>query len=373
MSHEIRTPMNAILGMGKMSIDNLSDTPFVQDCLEKLMISSKYLLGLLNDILDMTKIESEKMVLADDVFNCTQMLNNVNQMIESQASLSGVNYIYKKHHAVQNYYRGDEKRLQQILINLLNNAVKFTPSGGKVYLAVEQIQKDDNMATLQFIVADTGIGISEKFISHLFDAFTQEHDGSTMTYGGSGLGLSIAYKFAHLMDGDIAVQSKVNVGTTFTATVRLKQCSENVDGINNEEDIIIDEKIFQGKNILLIEDHPLNIIVAQKMLSSKGCHVVVAENGKMGLDAFLKSNEGEFDAIFMDIRMPVMDGLTCARKIRALVRSDAKKVPIIAMTANAFKEDVDKSIRAGMNGHLAKPIEEDTLFHTLYRLLLKNS
>lgn len=363
MSHEIRTPMNAIIGLNSIIKENINNSEQVLDCSDKLDSASKYLLALLNDILDMSRIESGNMVLAHQPFDGDKFWDNVNILARAQADMARVQYIFEREREVSRVYLGDATRLQQIMINLINNAIKFTSEDGFVKVSVTESEVEDGRAAIDVTVEDNGIGISEEFLPEVFGTFTQQHAGNTTTYKGSGLGLSIARNFARMMDGDITVTSKEGVGTKFYVRVLLETDHEQ-PGVEELEDKSM-ERMFDGKKVLLVEDHPLNTIVAKSLLEKRGFTVVHAENGEEALRCFKESEAYTFDAILMDIRMPVMDGIEATKRIRALEREDAKCVPIIAMTANAYEEDRKHTAEAGMNAHLAKPIDPRQLFRTL--------
>ncbi|VYU72706.1 Sensory/regulatory protein RpfC [Eubacterium limosum] len=368
MSHEIRTPINAIIGMAEIASQKLNEPEFVRECLEKSQCASKYLLSLINDILDMSKIESGYIVLNHEIIDFYTLLSSIDTIIRMQAEAVGLHFVMVGLEKCRKYYLGDAVRLQQILINLLSNAIKFTKSGGKVTLSLKCHYETADQCVLRFIIEDTGIGISPEFIPSLFEPFSQEHTSSTSSYGGTGLGLAISKNLAMLMGGDIAVESTLGIGTTFSVDVRLTPAEEPLSTATKQEEIRESNSgiDFSGKRILLVEDHELNIMVATHLLERKDAMVDVAVNGKLGLEKFSSSPVGYYDAILMDIRMPVMDGLTAAAAIRQLNRKDAQYIPIIAMTANAFDEDVKKSLEAGMVAHLAKPIDPLLLYRTLY-------
>lgn len=500
MSHEIRTPMNAIIGMTAIGAQSIGDEEQVADCLSKIGISSRFLLSLINDILDMSRIESGKVLLQKGLIPFEEFVNGVNAICYAQAQVKNVDYECIVDHNTEDYYIGDAMKLQQIIINILSNSVKFTPQGGKVSMRIRQIRHSRENAVLRFVINDTGCGISEEFLPRLFEPFAQEHSGTTTLYGGTGLGLSICKNLVELMDGSIHVRSIVGVGSEFTVDLTLGMTEETkhravknssinlahlralvVDddvsvcehthiilkdmGIrsewvdsgkkaieavqthwnkqNNYDLILIDWKMpemdgiettrrirqivgpdvtiiimtaydwasieheakmagvnllmskpmfkssllsafekafgkkaeepkeapmefdFTGKRLLLAEDHPLNVEVARRLLESKGFTVEVAENGVRAVEMFTVAPENYYDAVLMDIRMPVMDGLQATRSIRHLSKPDARRIPIIAMTANAFDDDMEKSKQAGMNAHLAKPIEPQKLFETM--------
>lgn len=503
MSHEIRTPMNAIIGMSTIAAQSIGDDEQVEDCISKIGISSRFLLSLINDILDMSRIESGKMLLKSEKIPTDEFLNGINSICYAQAAAKGVEYECIVDPVLDDYYIGDAMKLQQVLINILSNAIKFTDEGGKVTFSASPRKKTKNDAVLRFIVNDTGIGMSEEFLPHIFEPFSQESTGTTAPYGGTGLGLAISKSIVDMMDGKIMVRSIKGLGTEFTVDVKMgiteeeklrhnkKKTTYNfshlktlvVDddvavcesaivtleemGVKAEwvdsghkaiervrtlwnsgryyDMILIDWKMpemdgietarrirrivgpdvtiiimtaydwiaieheaklagvnllmskpmfksslisaftralgekeeqpkqigdmdfdFSGKHVLLAEDNIINTEVAVMLLEGKGFAVDTAENGLRAMELFGKSGEGYYDAILMDIRMPLMDGLTAANNIRHLSNGDARSIPIIAMTANAFDDDIEKSKAAGMDAHLAKPIEPERLFQTLY-------
>ncbi|MEG1878882.1 MAG: ATP-binding protein, partial [Pseudoflavonifractor sp.] len=368
ISHEIRTPMNAIMGMDQLIAQRLDDPVFVGECIEKSQYASRYLLQLLNDILDMSKIERGQVTLKNELIACRPFLDAVSTIVQNQAAEKGVGFHVSKSGNCGDHYLGDSVRLQQILINILTNAVKFTPGGGNVSLSIAQIGTEGERALVRFTISDTGIGISPAFMPQLFRPFSQEHTGTRSGYGGSGLGLAISRNLAQLMGGDIFVESREGEGSVFRVEIPLglpEEGSALAAEAQPETDRVYD---FTGRCFLLVEDHRLNIMVARKLLEFKNATVEVAENGQIGLDLFAAQPE-HFDAVLMDIRMPVMDGLQAARAIRGLDHAKAKKVPIIAMSANAFDDDMVKSKEAGMDAHLAKPIEAELLYRTLAELL----
>ena len=503
MSHEIRTPMNAIIGMSTIAAQSIGDDEQVEDCISKIGISSRFLLSLINDILDMSRIESGKLLLKSDKIPIEEFLSGISSICYAQAAAKGVEYECIVDPVLDDYYIGDTMKLQQILINILSNAIKFTGEGGKVTFSASQRRKTKNDAELRFIINDTGVGMSEEFLPHIFEPFSQESTGTTALYGGTGLGLAISKNIVDLMDGKITVRSIKGIGTEFTVDVKLGITEEGklrhkkkaVHNFSHLKTLVVDDDVavcesavvllkdmgvkaewvdsghkaidrvqhlwdenryfdmvlidwkmpgmdgietarrirrivgpditiiimtaydwafieheaklagvnllmskpmfksslisafskalgekedqlqqtqeydFTGRRVLLVEDNSINTEVAVMLLESKGFVVDTAENGLRALELFSKSKEGEYDAILMDIRMPLMDGLTAATNIRHLSNADAKTVPIIAMTANAFDDDIEKSKIAGMNAHLAKPIEPERLYQTLVHFI----
>jgi CheY-like chemotaxis protein len=503
MSHEIRTPMNAIIGLNAIALNAPELTDKTRDYLEKIGSSANHLLSLINDILDMTRIESGKTVLKNEDFSFSKLLEQINTIFGAQCADKGLNYNCRVIGSVDARYIGDNMKLRQVLINILGNAVKFTPEGGSVALTVERTAHFDSRSTLRLTISDTGIGMSSEYLPKLFDTFSQEDSSATNRYGSSGLGMAITKNIVEIMNGNIEVQSEKGKGTTFIVTVtlmdsaysesdpedhdmnlgelsvlvidddpvacehaklvlgqagiacetvlsgreaielvRLRQARQQpfdlllidlkmpgMDGIETAREIrkivghetpiiiitaykwddvlkeaesagvdsFIAKPLFadnvieefrsayrkkdpagrkadhkaelKGRNILLAEDVPINAEIVKMVLAMREINVDHAENGKTALEKFSASEVGHYDAVLMDVRMPEMDGLEAAAKIRALERADAKTVPIIAMTANAFDEDVQRSLQAGMNAHLSKPIDNDILFGTLESLI----
>ena len=502
MSHEIRTPMNAIIGLDNIALNDPDTPPKTREYLEKIGASAEHLLHLINDILDMSRIESGRMVIKNEEFSFSELLEMVNTMFSGQCADKGLEYHCHINGEVDDYYVGDKMKLRQVLINILGNAVKFTPEGGKVDLTVERTAKFDNKSTLRFTISDTGVGMSKEYLPKLFDTFTQEDSSMTNKYGSSGLGMAITKSIVEMMNGTIEVESEKGKGTTFYVTVTLMdggkhedeagedirpeemtvlivdddpvaceharlvlekagiaaEISESgadavekvtlrharrdpynlilvdwkmpdMDGvettrlmrevIGHESAIIIltayrwddvleealdagvdsflpkplfansvieefrsalvrkgimsfDEKTkaeLEGRHILLAEDVQINAEIMMMVLSARGIYAELAENGRIAVDMFEASEPGYYDAILMDMRMPEMDGLEATRTIRAMDREDAKKIPIIALTANAFDEDVQRSLQAGLNAHLTKPVQPDNLYETLESLI----
>ncbi len=505
MSHEIRTPMNAIIGLDNIALRDPNLTPHTREQLEKIGASAKHLLGIINDILDMSRIESGRMALKEEEFSFRDFLDQINVMINGQCVDKGLRFECSIIGYTEDYYIGDDMKLKQVLINILGNAVKFTPAPGTVTFSVEQIKRFEQHCMFRFVIRDTGVGMSKEFIPKIFEAFSQENDAASNRYGSTGLGMAITKSIVSMMNGEIEVDSEKGVGTTFTVTVTLKLSGRGarkergelaglralvvdddpvareheqlvaaavgiqadtaesgaealrlikekrvagqgyqlvltdflmpgMDGVaftrelrkldsgetavilltgydwedKQEEalaagvDAISSKPLFAdslahivqsillrrgqeespaaapeasaaaalaGCRVLVVEDIELNAEILMDLLEMEEIESERAENGRDAVDMFAAHPAGYYDAILMDVRMPVMDGLDATRAIRALPRADAKLIPIIAMTANAFDEDVQHSLQAGMDAHLSKPVEPERLCETLNRML----
>ena len=370
MSHEIRTPMNAIIGMYSLALKKEGLDPETREYLEKIGASARHLLGLINDILDMSRIESGRLLLRQEVFSFRNMLEEINTMVMTQCSDRGLKYEYRVIGGVSDHYIGDDGKLKQVLINILSNAIKFTEAPGLISLTVERTNVYNDQSTLKFVIKDTGIGMDPSFIPRIFDTFTQEDGSRSNKYGSTGLGMAITKNIVELMSGTISVASEKGVGSEFTVVLTLKNSDSagSSDSSINPADIKKRTELTD-RRILLAEDIAINAEIMKKLLESRGAVTDHALNGRIVVDMFKEHDPGYYDAILMDVRMPEMDGLEAAEKIRALDRPDAGSIPIIAMTANAFDEDVQFSMQAGMNAHLSKPVEPDRLFRTLEELI----
>lgn len=378
MSHEIRTPMNGIVGMSTIAMQNIDNTDKIKDCLEKVIMSSKHLLALINDVLDMSKIESGKVELRHECFNFRAFLQDFENLYGEQAKSKGISYETILASDLEVQIIGDSLRLNQVLSNLLSNALKFTPAKGMIKLRVSKTGEDQENVYLRFEVIDTGCGIAEENYDKIFESFEQENVDVTYKYGGTGLGLSIVKRFTGLMGGGIHVTSVQGSGSTFTVDLPFGKIKESgkptrFSDINGRNDLAKDcyavDYDFKGKRILLVEDNELNREIAEELIGVTGASVESAEDGVQAVEMFKESAEGYYDLILMDVQMPHMDGYEATRCIRALGRSDAQKVPIFAMTANAFAEDVQKSREAGMNAHISKPLDIRAVYKQMNRYL----
>jgi signal transduction histidine kinase len=374
MSHEIRTPMNAIIGMTAIAHKNLQDIRRVDDSLTKIEQASKLLLNIINDVLDMSAIEHQRMKLASLPIDVRQTVSSIAAIYAPQCQIKHIHFHVSNLSGALPPLRGDSKRLTQILVNLLSNAVKFTPIGGTITLGLTPQRVSSKAMYLQFTVSDTGIGMTEEFQQRLFRPFEQESANTFQKFGGSGLGLSIAHNLVKLMKGELSVVSQPGKGTTFTVDLPflLDTNSEPTVVTANESETSAtptDAIDFTEKRILLVEDNLLNQEVATELLKFKHAVIVPADDGQAALDAFTQNPPHTFAAILMDIQMPIMNGYDASRAIRASGREDATTIPIIAMTADAFAEDVAKAMSAGMDEHIAKPIDPKVLFQTLNKFL----
>lgn len=368
MSHEIRTPMNAIIGMtniAKRKLEtNACNKDEVQSHVCQIEVSSQHLLGLINDILDISKIEAGKIELSEETFDLMKLVDSVAAIMKPRCQEKKLAFDIFVGQFDKKMFVSDPLRLRQVLINLLGNAVKFTPEQGRVEFHIAQKERADNQTLISFSVADTGIGITEQAMETLFTPFEQGGNEITRQYGGTGLGLSISRNIVNILGGDIAVTSKKNEGSTFSFDLWLKEATSDVGGAEAADQTAS----LDGKRMLLVDDVDVNRMIVTELLGTTGFIIDEAEDGEVAVDKFRNSPEGFYSIILMDVQMPRMDGYQAVSEIRSLGRADSN-VPIIALTANAFKEDVEKAIAHGMNAHLAKPLEYDKLMDVLFKYL----
>ena len=361
MSHEIRTPINAIIGLDSIILRDESISPHTREELEKIGASARHLLSLINDILDMSRIESGRMALNEEKFSLRELLDQVNVIIGGQCEDKRLRYTCNEVGSLDAYYIGDNLKLKQVIINILGNSVKFTEPPGDITFTVEQTACTDDNAILRFTMKDTGIGMDKDYLPKLFEAFSQEDFANTNQYGGSGLGMAITKSFVELMGGEIYVDSEKGHGTTFTVSLTLGRSQGNDAAAESPEETPVMSISLEGRHLLIAEDQEINAEILNALLEFEKVSSDWAENGKLAVEMFEQSEVGHYDAILMDMRMPVMDGLTATQEIRKLNRPDAATIPIIALTANAFEEDVKQCLQAGMSAHMSKPVDIDLL------------
>ena len=370
MSHDIRTPINGICGMINVA-DHYADNMEKQtECRAKIKEASHLLLELINEVLDMSKLESDEVVLEDIPFNLNSIFEEILGVIEHMAAEQNIRIIWEEKEVTHWNLIGSPVHVKRILMNILSNAVKYNKENGYVYISCREIpSKQTAMPTLEFVCRDTGIGMTEAFQKRIFEPFAQEHAGSRTKFAGTGLGMPITKKLVEKMGGTISFESKEGTGTTFVIRIPFQIDADMKDRNETEEKT---ETSIQGLHVLLTEDNELNMEIAEFVLQNEGAVVTKAWNGQKAVDIFRKSRPGEFDVILMDIMMPVMNGYEAAKMIRSLDREDAKVIPIIAMTANAFTEDKMRAKEAGMDEHIAKPVDGKLLVKVINELVKRN-
>lgn len=370
MSHDIRTPINGICGMINVA-DHYADNMEKQtECRAKIKKTSHLLLELINEVLDMSKLESDEVVLEEIPFNLNSISEEILGVIEHMAAEQNIRIIWEKKEVTHWNLIGSPVHVKRILMNILSNAVKYNKENGYVYISCREIpSKQTAMTTLEFVCRDTGIGMTEAFQKRIFEPFAQEHAGSRTKFAGTGLGMPITKKLVEKMGGTISFESKEGIGTTFLIRIPFRIDTDRKDRTEAEEKT---ETSIQGLHVLLTEDNELNMEIAEFVLQNEGTVVTKAWNGQEAVDIFRKSSPGEFDVILMDIMMPVMNGYEAAKMIRSLDREDAKVIPIIAMTANAFIEDRMRAKEAGMDEHIAKPVDGKLLVKVINELVKHN-
>ena len=368
MSHDIRTPMNGIIGMTAIATAHLDDRERVEDCLKKISEASSHLLSLINEVLDMNKIESGKVELNEENFNLSELVNTLLAMTKAQLESHRHTLKLDVADVVHENVIGDSHRIQQVFVNLMSNAIKYTPDGGTISLSVaERPTNAHGVACYEFVFEDNGIGMTEEFQKHLFEPFTRANDKKTAAIQGTGLGMTITQSLVRMMGGDIQVKSKPGEGSRFAVTIYLKFLDvQNAEARKEDPLKNLEDLKFEGKRILLVEDHPVNAEIAKNVLQMTGLEVEWVVDGEAAVERMAGSNEGEFDLVFMDIQMPNMDGYQATAAIRAMT-TYARRIPIVAMTANAFADDIRKAKEVGMNGHISKPLD----FKELAKILQK--
>ena len=373
MSHEIRTPMNGIMGMITLAKGKTKENDPVMQYLDKAEEVSEHLLSLLNDILDMSRIEAGKVELEQKVFSLSELGRRLYDMFAKNLESRGIRYAVNYEEMTVDDVVGDELRISQIIINFLSNAVKFTKEG-EVIVTFRQMMLQDGMVDLMIRVHDTGAGMQPEFINRIFRPFEQEGADTARKYGGTGLGMAITDQLVKLMGGEIVVESTPGKGSDFSVYLHLPVASQPAVDVEEPKEIEKkemnqEEDVFRGRRILVAEDNEMNAMIATEILEEMGSEITVAENGKVAVETFSSHPEQYFDFILMDVQMPVMDGREAARTIRGMRRPDAKKIPIFALSADAFVEDERMSAESGMNGHFAKPVDFAALRHEIKKFL----
>ena len=367
MSHDIRTPINGICGMLDVADHYADDLEKQTECRGKIKEASHLLLELVNEVLDMSKLEADEMVLEETPFNLSSIAKEVFAVIEQVAAEQNIRIMWEKKEVIHRNLIGSPAYVKRVMMNILSNAVKYNKGNGCIYISCREILSEQpEMTTMEFACRDTGIGMKDAFQKHIFEPFAQEHTGSRTKYAGTGLGMPISKKLVEKMGGTITFKSKEGAGTIFLIRVPFK-IDLRADKREKQKDI--SEKSLKGLHILLVEDNELNMEIAELMFRNKGAVVTKAWNGQEAVEIFKKSRPGEIDVILMDIMMPVMNGYEATKIIRSMGREDAKVIPIIAMTANAFTEDRLRAKEAGMNEHIAKPVDANKLVKAIHELL----
>ena len=371
MSHEMHTPLNVILGMNALALKNPGLPPEARGQLEKVDLSAKHLLGLIDNALDMNRLDTGQLAIRNEEFSLSDMLDQIDAIAHARCVEKGIAYELRATQQEKCRFVGDEMNLKRVLLSIVDNAIKYTDPPGTVTLTARCSEEGGETRTVRFAVTDTGKGMDADFLPKVFDAFSREDAGSTSKYGGSGLSLAVAKNLVELMGGTIAVESRKGAGSTFTVAVPLTYVEPQAPA--GEQDGADAADPLDGARILIVEDIPDNAEIVADLLELEGAESEHAENGQVALSMIGQSPEWYYDAVLMDLRMPVMDGLEATRSIRAMERADVKVLPIIALTANAFEEDVKRSLEVGMDAHLAKPADSDMLYSTLRRYMRKSS
>ncbi len=371
MSHEIRTPLNAIMGFSELG-EKESNQKNIKDYFKNIKMSGTYLLGMINDILDMSKIEKEKIMLLPEIVDFSKFIGEISALMEEPAREKNVELSFLYKGDVPHYAVFDRVRVQQVLGNLISNAIKYSHAGGKIICTIGCSYQNSKDILMKFSVQDYGVGMSEEFMKRMFEPFLQEKNEYTSSTNSCGLGLSIAKKLIDIMGGSVDVKSAVGKGSTFTVLLPLQKADSATQKQNKTIYKRCDYSRFKGVNVLLCEDHPLNAQILQKLLEKRELTVDLAENGRIGVDKYLAAPEGFYKVILMDIQMPVMNGVQACAAIRSAKRSDSSTIPIIAVTANVFENDVRQTQNAGMNGCVEKPIDPETLYETIYKCIFED-
>ena len=366
MSHDLRTPINGILGMLAIIEKTEGDRERQRECRKKIRVSTEHLLSLVNDVLEVSKLESGRPMAVEEPFNLRDTLENCLMILSAQAQEQGIRLVLEETELQHDRLIGNPLHLQQILINIIDNALKYNRPDGSVFIRVKETVCQGRIASYRFVIEDTGIGIGEDFKEHIFEPFTQEHPDARTNYKGVGLGMSIVKKLVDQMKGTIEIESQVGKGSVFRLTLPIR-----VEGVRSPQPAKEEQEArgnIAGMRVLLVEDNEVNCEIVEFMLEEAGAKVVTANDGKAAVDAFAASDPGTFDCVLMDLMMPVMSGYEATRVMRSLNRPDAATVPIIALSANAFEEDIAMAKDAGMDEHLAKPVDLRKMFKVMSRL-----
>lgn len=365
MSHDIRTPLNGIIGLLKIDEEHFDDEELVKGNHEKMKVVADHLLSLINDILQMSKLEEGNIALKHEQICLQELMNDIETITISRAVSEGIKWEYekKKTDFVYPYIYGSPLHIRQIFLNIYGNCIKYNRKNGTIMTSVESLGDKDGICTYRWTISDNGMGMNKEFLSHIFEPFAQEKNDTRSIYQGTGLGMAIVKELINQMKGTIEISSEVGVGSTFVVTIPF-EIAPPPQKLQEKEST----GSIEGMKLLMAEDNELNAEIATTLLTDRGALVTNVSDGKQALDEFTKNPPGTYDAILMDIMMPVMDGLTATKAIRSLTRPDAKTIPILAMTANAFEEDAKQCFAAGMNAHIAKPIDIEFLEKTLQRI-----
>ena len=364
MSHDIRTPLNCIIGLLELSKNHPDNRQMVDENREKARVAADHLLELINDILEVTKLNVDKVILGHEAFNIRALGDDIETVVKEQALERGIAFISENEisdFSDKLYLFGSPLHLRQVFLNIYSNSIKYNKPGGSVSVRKELVDKTDTTITYKFIISDTGIGMSKTFLEHLYEPFTQEHASARSTYQGTGLGMYIVQRLVEMMHGSITVTSKEGLGTTFEIVIPFEIATK----ADLPEKVDISKADINGMKVLVVEDNGINAEIIKRILIDFGAVVTIAVNGKEAVESFTTNPPGTYDVILMDLMMPVMDGYAATKAIRAFKRSDAAEIPIYAVTANAFEDDVKKCLEVGMDGHLAKPIDVKKLKTTL--------
>ena len=365
-SHDLRSSLNNVLGLTELAKNQMEDREYVAYCLDKIDDSAHFLLNLLNDILYTITPQESAGSIRQDSFNLRELFDNLCSGIKASVQDKRINFTARMDEDMVQYVISDRGRVRQIIQNLLSNAIKFTPRYGKVEFFVHQLARERGKVSLEFVVKDTGIGIKEELQDKIFLPMTKGHTGSTTVYGGTGLGLALCKRLTDWLGGRLEFKSTKGHGSDFRLYLEL-DVDLKAEGFATEQPV--DGYNFAGKTVLIAEDSAINSEIVKRLLARRGVIVDIAENGRIAMNKFMMNAPGAYDLILMDVRMPLMDGLEAASRIRASGKSDAKKIPIVAMTANAYDRDVQRSMEAGMNAHLTKPVETAELYETMRKAM----